>query len=513
MRDGKLWINESGMFFWRHGPADMTADGVARLVDFYAQVPTARAICFCINYQQPLFDSRAWPAPNVPPADPAVAATQQWSRDTGLRNVRLLAQRGVDAPAIWLERCRRHGIEGWLSVRMNDCHYNDDLASAHHSRFWLEHRDCWRAPYRNEGWFESALDYEQPAVREHHLRLIDELLTRYVPDGIELDWIRFGRHFRPGREQAGRLVLTELLQQVRAMALDASRRAGRPVRIGVRVPARVEACLGLGYDVLAWSRLGLVDDYVLSQFLVASDMDCPVDIWRHVAGPAARLIVMAEHAVQPYPGGPLVVDEAFRYASAATSLLRGADGVYSFNDCDHENSNDPWVLEVLSNMADQARLATLTRRHIVSYPQMNGSGESSHTILPKPLRRPRHRDFWRNDDFITLRLPCGPRPSRGQAHLHLGLGAGVEPASAIEQVWLNGRPLKQAASAHAQPAPLASNRVSVMGASVKDKTSLGSFLTYDAPLDALLDDVNIVEIRQAQQDGELTWAEIQISPE
>ena len=42
-----------------------------------------------------------------------------------------------------------------------------------------------------------------PEVRKHHMALIHELAQRYDFDGLELDWMRFGFHFRPGHEREG----------------------------------------------------------------------------------------------------------------------------------------------------------------------------------------------------------------------------------------------------------------------------------------------------------------------
>ena len=44
---------------------------------------------------------------------------------------------------------------------------------------------------------------EQPEVREHYIKLVREVCTRYDMDGLELDFVRFWLYFRPGREHAG----------------------------------------------------------------------------------------------------------------------------------------------------------------------------------------------------------------------------------------------------------------------------------------------------------------------
>ena len=35
--------------------------------------------------------------------------------------------RGIDPFAIWIDECRKQGLRGWASLRMNDCHDNDPI--------------------------------------------------------------------------------------------------------------------------------------------------------------------------------------------------------------------------------------------------------------------------------------------------------------------------------------------------------------------------------------------------
>ena len=79
-----------------------------------------------------------------------------------------------------------------------------DTTNFMHSTFWLAHPEYWRVPGSTSGWTDRAFDYAIPAVREHHMAFVRELLARYDADGLELDWMRFGYHFKPGHEEEGR---------------------------------------------------------------------------------------------------------------------------------------------------------------------------------------------------------------------------------------------------------------------------------------------------------------------
>ena len=50
---------------------------------------------------------------------------------------------------------------------------------------------------------DKAFDYGREEVRAYHTKLVKELIERYDFDGLELDWMRFGFHFRPGYESIG----------------------------------------------------------------------------------------------------------------------------------------------------------------------------------------------------------------------------------------------------------------------------------------------------------------------
>ena len=140
---------------------------------------------------------------------------------------KLLWERGLDPYAIWIARCREKGISSWLTMRMNDVHNVDDVDSYIHSKFWMEHPEYWRIP-GGKGWTDRAFNYAIPEVREHHLKFIRELLERYDPDGLELDWMRFGYHFAPGQEQEGCAILTEFIREVTGTDTDMVRETGTP---------------------------------------------------------------------------------------------------------------------------------------------------------------------------------------------------------------------------------------------------------------------------------------------
>lgn len=128
---------------------------------------------------------------------------------------------GVDYPARVIERCRHQGISPWISLRMNDVHVNGNLDHPIHSDFW-RNPELFRQGH--PGYYARALDYVHSEVRDKYKALIVETLERYDLDGLELDFMREPYLFSKGKEQEGRLILTEWLRDIRTLVDAASKR-------------------------------------------------------------------------------------------------------------------------------------------------------------------------------------------------------------------------------------------------------------------------------------------------
>ncbi|MGO8749802.1 MAG: hypothetical protein ACLQNE_27985 [Thermoguttaceae bacterium] len=54
----------------------------------------------------------------------------------GIDNMLAVYKQGIDFPGRVIQRCRYHGISPWITLRMNDCHYNDIPDHPFHGSFW-----------------------------------------------------------------------------------------------------------------------------------------------------------------------------------------------------------------------------------------------------------------------------------------------------------------------------------------------------------------------------------------
>ena len=257
------------------------------------------------------------------------------------------------------------------------------------------------------------MNYAHAAVREHQMAFVRELLERYDPDGLELDWMRFGYHLTPGHEREEAEILTDFVREVRSLTTEWSKKRGHAIRLAVRAPAHPDAAAGLGMDAVLWAREGLVDMIVPCPFWTSSDFDIPVELWRERLGEAAERVTVApgvEYNARPWPGGAAVANDlASLRGFAASAYDRGAESIYLFNWMDSETRP---VTE-----SDYARLLRegLSRQAVTTAaPQASGvlSGHGAARASPTASSCPPTRGPGRASAFTWDRNPRRGRSGR-----------------------------------------------------------------------------------------------------
>jgi hypothetical protein len=335
-----------------------------------------------------------------------------------------LHRQRIDYPARVIARCRHHGIEPWISLRMNDVHCQDLERHPIHSDFWRNNPQLRRQGY--DGNYSRALDYGRSEVRDHYMKLIDETLDRYDIDGLELDFMREPYLFSRGKEDEGRAILTAWLAEVRERTRKAAARRGHQIRLGIRTPSRPEVSLQFGLDPVEWARRGLVDLIVVSPRWATTEFAMPIRKWQRLLdGTGVVLLGGLEVLVRPYRAADqrgVAPEEAIGAASQV--LHDGADGVYLFNYFPNGsatgNVSGWWSNDVyrqsLRAMAAPSELVKQPRRHVVTFSDVNhpdgdeGWGKAGKTQLPAV------------GPDVVLTLPTGPRaPGDWQAELTLRL--------------------------------------------------------------------------------------------
>lgn len=183
-----------------------------------------------------------------------------------------LKEAGIDWVQSMIETCHQRGMSPWVSVRMND---------AHGANNWNESfMNC--APQRDpacrlQGLHESTpgvlhnerqlMNYGMEPVRDYMYSLVDDLLTQYDFDGMELDWVRTAHCCEPPATQADIHTMSQWHASIRQLANE--RFASKPksqhrpsdssFTLGMRVPARVRSMRTIGIDVFEIARQGDID--------------------------------------------------------------------------------------------------------------------------------------------------------------------------------------------------------------------------------------------------------------
>jgi len=458
---GLLQNEDATNFFYYH---DIPAGEAGQTIDRYIDVLAGAGVTvlFCnTNARRTNYRSEVWEAfwdgydPNGPDDQPFLAPIakeerQAWRKLVG--NMLEVHRQGVDYPARVIERCRHDGISPWISLRMNDCHYNANLDHPFHSPLWRK-PELFRQG--DPGYFGQSLDYAHAEVRAHYLALVVETLARYDIDGLELDFMREPYLFSKGKEQEGRALLTTMVREVRKLTDETAKRRGHPIKLGVRVPSSPQTALGLGLDAPTWAREGLVDLVVVTPRWATLQFDMPLAEWRRLLGDDVTLAGGLEVLYRPCSATAhraVTIEEA---AGAAVAVLSGgADAVYLFNYFQdrHPGWPIPEYQRVLTTFSSLDALSRLPRRHAVTYRDVLVPGETYRPPLPASGKE------------LSFTLPLGPTPPAG---------------------WLAEATIEVAAPGGAAVSAIVSVN-GVAGTLRGDEALNGSrLLTYSIPLEAL----------------------------
>lgn len=362
----------------------------------------------------------------------------------------------LDMYQIWIDRLRKRDISPWLSIRMNDIHNNDDEEHFLHSSFFRTNKHFRRVVHRpNADYYDNAMDYSHPEVREHYLSLIQEVTEKYDFDGLELDWMREIFCFKVGGELDGIEILNGFMQEVRAILDEAEEKRNHRIKIGVRVPSSPEQALRFGMDVINWAREGLVDVIVPTARWATTDNDMPIDLWKRILTGtgvtlAAGLEILIEGIQSPEKQWMFNSLESAR-GSAVAYLGMGADRVYLFNymDLPTPESFDPMMAdsavdtkyynELLTTVGNLNVAKALPRRHIVTYHDITAPGIKNANILPV-FCNPRNPEGRLR--FNSIRIPTGPVEEDSELTIIIGVDIKEELDSSDFLVYLNSKPCR-----------------------------------------------------------------------
>jgi hypothetical protein len=334
---------------------------------------------------------------------------------------------GGDPVQETLDACREFGKDFFISYRMNDHHYIQDLDWPSHNDFWRDHPEFWLAdsdtsPYQKNRDDVRLHNYMLAPVRDYYFSIIEELCTKYDVDGVELDFQRFPRFFHNDKLADGMKVMTAFIKRLRQMTDRIGAARGKSLKLCVRVPHTLAACEKAGLDVTSWDSIGIVDMINVSSSYIHT-MELGVEEFQARTKRAKiygemNYVIFQNSKVSTF-ARRYTTFEIYR-ASALNLFHRGVDGLSLFN-YDYVPSTVRLAMaEGLKRITDVEYLKTVPKNYVVypgfgTFPATNE--QTVELIVPDSTSA-----FSRSLLRVETQKSC--------ADLSIG-------------VWLNGKPLQE----------------------------------------------------------------------
>lgn len=399
---------------------------------------------------------------------------------------------------LWLDCLKKIGIRSWMSFRMNDAHELHSETSVLAPDYYYANPHLRRFVHRgNDDYFAPLYNYALPEVRTRFLALIDEVLTRYDPDGIELDFLREAYLFPPGGEYSGIDIMNAFMREVRRTADRHEALRGHKIKIAVRTTASPETALWLGFDVACWVAEDLADTVIPSARFSVTDMDMPVEIWKRLLAPYnAVLAAGIEVIVKEQPAAENTFNSIETVTAAAAAYFSaGADKLYLFNYfhlpgmASNGTGRDPLddgnYRDFLLQIGSEQTALPGRRSHLITYRGSDALSfwESTNAQLPRHIAK---------GSWAMFRIRTGKVLPGSSAVLLIGAES-ADGSAPVLSVFINASPLSVKGSAGL----------------VSDYTSLP---LYELPVEepSVLSQVNTVEI-SSSSDISVGYIEIRIN--
>ena len=245
-----------------------------------------------------------------------------------IRAMRALKKQNTDALRLVTEHMQAKGKEVLAAIRLSDTHHTrlntfDDLCS----QFAIDHPEyVIKQPDGRTN--ETALDYSIAAVRDHRMAIMKEIVTDYPVDGLELNFVRWAKHFPrdKGREKAP--IMTRYVERIRRMMDNSGRKRknGKRLTLGVRIPESLHTCWLAGVDIETWVKKGWIDFVVISTWN-NTDPQLPVDEFSRFTRPAGvdTIVTMGNMIGSLSAGPPIPKDrgtaQSKKHADGYVSML------------------------------------------------------------------------------------------------------------------------------------------------------------------------------------------------
>jgi len=354
----------------------------------------------------------------------------------------IFIEKKLDMYKIWIDTLREIGIRSWISFRMNDCHGTGNMPDLRKSSYVDKHTHMFRTRHREQnGYYDKIFDYSLEETQKYMLDYMEETLTRYKPDGIELDFTREAMLFCPGYEREGTKILNDFILKVKELA----KRCVGDVPINILVMGSPSTCLQLGLDIPYWAEAGLINSVVLLPRWETINTDYDIALWKKLLGDkillggGQQLLVKSEKGASQGQSGA-ISNIKMAFGQAAANLYNGCDFVYLFNymdiceagliDVNHSTSiRQPENLEkILKNAGEYETAIMQERSHVLTYDDYPPFWQERNARLPLNVE---------NDYFEAIKINVGE--IRDEENAFVVLGFYEKPEAENITVYINSK--------------------------------------------------------------------------
>lgn len=401
--DYGILFNHDGTF---HGTSEYPQQVDDLLGKIYGPLKDTQvgALLWCVGSEE-----ARWPSDKLEMPGDADDRTYDSVKDfRRSEGVRAMFDRGDDLYGNMVRRGHDHGMDVYVSIRMNDNHFWSDAARKayplapeematvdrpHLTQFRKDHPEWVLGIGNAPRWAVTSWNMAVPEIREYTLLRIEEACRQAYWDGVEIDWQRHAFHLPEFDAYRLRYTITDLMRAIRQLTDSIAEEQGRPFYVVTRVGASEETNRRIGYDVETWINEGLCD-VVATNANSGNDPGVDVDWY----------VEMTEGTnVKLYPGfdshgefgrGHLVEASQWRDAwvrgLAKSYYDRGASGVHTFNWHQYAASLRPLLTTLGSpdTLQHTNKIYTSIKRHIRGRQEIRYGAERDDRLqgdVPVPL--------------------------------------------------------------------------------------------------------------------------------
>ena len=330
-----LMVNRDPCWYW-YAIDDSSAEACRKSVENYFSLYEGAItdICLCVFEQSSLIPSDAfhwrgekyfWKKENGIDVD---------YTNTPIKNLyKCFAEYKVDAVQIFIDCMKKLGIRPWISLRMNDAHFNADATSFLHSEMFYEEVAAGHVIGEKYGYYGKCFDFKYPRYKNALLKYIEEVVGKYDMFGFEIDFMRECHCFDYKNDPECHKIMTEYIREIRKIVRKAEERVGHDIKVSLRTCRSPRDAKAFGFDVKTLVDEGLIDVVIPAPRWSPTDSGIPIREWRELLGDDFPVVAGIEASLLKLTTNQPENSKAY----AASFYAQGADGLYFHN---HEYYND-----------------------------------------------------------------------------------------------------------------------------------------------------------------------------